>query len=214
MQNPFAVPTPGAVAAAVPQTMTPSQPSSFGGPAQRAPVDPRTAMHGLSNADVETRYPFLTPPPAPGQPGFNYQLRLVTPRLIQGQRIGLAWFFECEVLQSNDPASQPMSGGQPTMRAVKIDGFSSVKAKKFAESDLKQVLALVLAPEFAAWGINVNWKPSDADIAAGKTWENLCAHVLGAENPAAGRTFGATTLLTSPGETSGKSKMKCLFFAA
>jgi hypothetical protein len=194
--------------------MTMSQPSSFGSPAARAPVDPRTAMHGLSNADVETRYPFLTPPPTPGQPGFNYQLKLVTPRLIQGQRIGLAWFLECEVLQSSDPNSQPNASGQPTMRAVKIDGFSSIKAKKFAESDLKQALALLLAPEFKAWGIDVNWKPSAEDIAAGKTWENLCAHVLSAENPAAGRTFGASTALTQPGEASGKSKMKCLFFAA
>jgi hypothetical protein len=198
MNNPFLNPS------ATPQpAAAPSAPVV--GPPRQA-IDPRTAMHGLSSADVETRYPFLTA-------GHNYQLRLSAPRMINGQRIGLAWFFECEVLQSNDPGAQPVPG-QAVMRCVKIDGFSSIKAKKFAESDLKQLLALLLAPEFKAWGIDVNWKPSAEDVAAGKTWENLCAYVLGAENPAAGRTFGASAIHTAPGETSGKVKLKCLFFAA
>jgi hypothetical protein len=179
MDNPF-----GAPAAAQQPAPAPAPAPGIGVP----PASAAQALAGLNEAAIETRLPFM-PADSRGR------LKIDTVRLVNGQKIGVAFFIEGTVLETADP--RVTVGGQ---YAFKIDGFQSVTAKKFAMSDLKAFMCVALAQHGCTPAFAGDWIGAAVQMAE--------------RNLAEGAVVDYQTSLTAPGKDSGKTKIKTIWSVA
>lgn len=196
--QPAAAPAPSAP----PQGFAPApqgQPAFAGAPQhpaaaafQQAQQDPTqaafAALQGLNEATGETQYPWL-----PGNVQAHVKIEKV--RLFNGTEIGIAFIQDVKVLRSSDPSIQPGS-----MYSLKIDGFKSVQAAKFALNDLKQFMACTLASR----GLTLAWQGDWISSAIHMAQQDWCV----------GFEAFVQTSLTKPGLKSGKQKIKALWYPA
>lgn len=181
----------------------------FGGPpqqgfGQRGPISAQTALQGMSEADVQTRYPTLPPD---GQ----FHLRIDDARIFDGRQVGIALFFDVTVLATSLPSVEVGS-----RRSVKIDGFSNPDARAFAFSDAKNLLLAAFAKD----ELTKDWAGDGQPM----HWERLLDSVMTCKNPAEGQTLVgrevyAQTSMTAPSKKKinpatgiGWQKLKAIFY--